>query len=48
LADLEALHFKYLSEAADAGQVQTQEGAFTSGGIKMNTQNKAPRGGRWD
>ena len=48
MADLEALHCKYLSEAAEAGQVQTQEGTFTSGGIKMNTQSKVPRGGRWD
>ena len=47
MADLEALHSKCLSEAAEAGEVQTQEGAFTSGGLDMNTQEKAPRGGIW-
>ena len=47
MADLEALHSKYLSEAAEAGEVQTQEGTFTSGGLEMNTRDKAPRGGIW-
>ena len=47
MADLEALYSKYLSEAADAGEVQTQEGTFTSGGLDMNTQAKVTRGGIW-
>jgi hypothetical protein len=25
-----------------------EEGTFAAGEIKMNTQNKAPRGGRWE
>ena len=47
MADLEALHSKYLSEAAEAGEVQTQEGTFTSGGLETNTRDKVPRGGIW-
>ena len=47
LVDLEALHSKCLSEAAEAGQLQTQEGASSSGVIKLNTKTKMPRGGKW-
>ena len=47
MADLEALHSYYLSEAAEAGEVQTQEGTFTSGGLPMNLLERVPRGGIW-